>query len=483
MVEPAIVDYFFSGAKYIRVRRGDTGPGKTDSGYPAPISNWGWPDGFGANGIDAALYSGSVNFFFKGTQYIQVTRGITGPYLEGPDGKPEIAGPFPISKWGWPDGFGKNGIDAALWSGTVTYFFSGNQYIRVTRTSDTDLGKTDSGYPRSIYAGWGWNNDFNQGVKGGLPSGLVCYFFRGKEYIRVSRGFEIGGFIDPGYPAPISNWGWPDGFGENGIDAALYSGGPLQDPGATGLSSNWNYVLANGGKNITGLSATINIDNDLVSPTADNGFSIQLNCESPASPDGSGIPTWQQFVFDNAPNDTTIVGLMNFWEWNGSAGWKENYATETTGWALPAANTIKAGSVLTITPVFNSNDEIPSCNFTYTDPTGKSSTQLLVFNYTKLAPITSVTVNIGGYGYGLPATFTSGQGTITYSASQPLTAQAAWAETAETSNIVYEELPPVVNVSQLFGVAPPGWKAPDVSGIPRDKPLTSGTKRIVPKKN
>jgi hypothetical protein len=93
------------------------------------------------------------------------------------------------------------------------------------------------------------------------------------------------------------------------------------------------------------------------------------------------------------------------------------------------------GSVLTITPVFNSNDEIHSCNFTYTDPTGKSSTQLLVFNYTKLAPITSVTLNIGGYGYGLPATFTSGQGTITYSASQPLTAQAAWAETAETSNI------------------------------------------------
>jgi hypothetical protein len=61
--------------------------------------------------------------------------------------------------------FGAKGIDAALWSGSVTYFFKGNEYIRVTRTSDTDFGTTDPGYPRSIYAGWGWNNDFNNGVR------------------------------------------------------------------------------------------------------------------------------------------------------------------------------------------------------------------------------------------------------------------------------------------------------------------------------
>jgi hypothetical protein len=201
MAEPPIVDYFFSGQQYIRVRRSETGPGQIDPGYPAPIFNWGWPSAFGATGIDAALYSGSVCFFFKGLQYIQVTRGITVPYLDGPNGKPEISGPFPISNWKWPGGFGKNGIDAALWSGTVTYFFSGNQYIRVTRNSDTDLGTTDPDYPRSIFAGWGWNNDFNQGVKGALPSGSKVNFFRGAEYLRVSRGFELGGFIDAGYPA------------------------------------------------------------------------------------------------------------------------------------------------------------------------------------------------------------------------------------------------------------------------------------------
>ena len=72
--------YFFLGPRYLRVTRGDTGPGRGwVRGYPAPISNWGWPAGFGFGGIDAALYSGSKCYFFKGNRYIRVTRGDTGP--------------------------------------------------------------------------------------------------------------------------------------------------------------------------------------------------------------------------------------------------------------------------------------------------------------------------------------------------------------------------------------------------------------------
>jgi len=56
--------YFFDGNRYIRVTRGDTGAGTVDPGYPLNISVWGWPDGFGANGIDAALYSGSKCYLF-----------------------------------------------------------------------------------------------------------------------------------------------------------------------------------------------------------------------------------------------------------------------------------------------------------------------------------------------------------------------------------------------------------------------------------
>src|ERR671910_901870 len=104
--------YFFDGNRYIRVTRGDTGPGTVDRGYPANISNWGWPAGFGATGIDAALYSGSKCYFFKGNQYIRVTRGDTGP------GTVDRGSPANISNWGWPAGFGATGIDAALYSGS-----------------------------------------------------------------------------------------------------------------------------------------------------------------------------------------------------------------------------------------------------------------------------------------------------------------------------------------------------------------------------
>jgi hypothetical protein len=70
--------YFFSGKQYIQVTRADTGLDKVnESGHPVFIYNWQWPDGFGENGIDAALYSGSKCYFFKWNQYVRVTRNGT----------------------------------------------------------------------------------------------------------------------------------------------------------------------------------------------------------------------------------------------------------------------------------------------------------------------------------------------------------------------------------------------------------------------
>ena len=215
--------YFFSGDRYIRVTRGDTGAGTVDPGYPASIASaWGWPDGFGRDGIDAALYSGSKTYFFSGDRYIRVTRGDTGAGTVDPGYPASIA-----SAWGWPDGFGRDGIDAALYSGSKTYFFSGDRYIRVTR-GDTGAGTVDPGYPASIASAWGWPGDFDapvQGIDAALYSGSKTYFFAGARYLRVTRGDTGAGTVDPGYPASIASaWGWPDGFGRDGIDAALYSG-------------------------------------------------------------------------------------------------------------------------------------------------------------------------------------------------------------------------------------------------------------------
>lgn len=292
-------DYFFSGTEYIRVVRGDTGPGYIDFG-PAPISDWKWPAGFGAHGIDAALYSGSVCYFFKDKQYVRVNRGLVGAGCGA-------IGPLPISNWKWPGGFGANGIDGALWSGGVCYFFKGNEYIRVTR-GDTDFGTTDAGYPKVLTAGWSFPAPFSNGIKGALPSGSKCYFFNGSQYLRLSRGFEWGGFRDTGYPRPITDWNWGT-FGAKGIDAALYSGGPLVPPPPEQLISNYNYFFVNRGNVLMDVSATLNFDNDFI--TTANGFSLQFNGYS-AEATGT-IPTWQQYVIYLSPGATQLWARIDNW--------------------------------------------------------------------------------------------------------------------------------------------------------------------------
>jgi len=198
--------YFFDGRKYIRVTRGDTGAGTVDPGYPKNLSQWGWPSGFARFGIDAALYSGPKCYFFDGRQYIRVTRGDTGA------GTVDAGYPKDISGWGWPSGFGSNGIDAALFSGSKCYFFDGRQYIRVTR-GDTGPGTVDPGYPKDI-SGWGWPGRFGRfGIDAALYSRSKCYFFDGSRYVRVTRGDTGPGTVDPGYSKNISVWGWPRDFG------------------------------------------------------------------------------------------------------------------------------------------------------------------------------------------------------------------------------------------------------------------------------
>lgn len=144
--------YFFAGTRYIRVTRGDTGAGTVDSGYPKNISEWHWPSGFGTEGIDAALHSGSKCYFFDGNRYIRVTRGDTGA------GTVDPGYPKDISEWHWPAGFGADGIDAALYSGSKCYFFDGDRYIRVTR-GDTGAGTVDPGYPKPL-SEWHWPGNF-----------------------------------------------------------------------------------------------------------------------------------------------------------------------------------------------------------------------------------------------------------------------------------------------------------------------------------
>jgi hypothetical protein len=198
--------YFFDSSRYVRVTRGETGPGTTDPAYPKTVSReWRWPDGFGNFGIDAAMYSGSKCYFFEHTRYIRVTRGDAGPGRVDPGYPKTIA-----DGWRWPDGFGRFGIDAALYSGSKCYFFDGPRYIRVTRGS-AEPWTVDPGYPKAIADGWRWPDGFGRfGIDAALYSGSKCYFFDGPRYIRVTRGDAGPGRVDPGYPKPVQReWRWP----------------------------------------------------------------------------------------------------------------------------------------------------------------------------------------------------------------------------------------------------------------------------------
>jgi hypothetical protein len=90
--------YFFDGPRYIQVTRGETGAGTVDPGYPKDISDWGWPGRFGRFGIDAALYSGSKCYFFDANRYVRVSRGDIGPGTVDPGYSKSIS-----EVWGWPD--------------------------------------------------------------------------------------------------------------------------------------------------------------------------------------------------------------------------------------------------------------------------------------------------------------------------------------------------------------------------------------------
>jgi hypothetical protein len=447
-----MIDYFFSGNKYIRVSRGDTGPGSINPGYPAPISVWEW-GAFGANGIDAALYSGSKCYFFSGNQYIRVSRGVDGP------GTVDPGYPAPISNWGW-GAFGANGIDAALWSGSKCYFFKGAEYIRVTR-GDTGPGVVDPGYPAPISV-WNWGSFGADGIDGALYSGSKCYFFKGDKYIRVSRSDQGPGLLDPGYPAPISVWSW-GAFGARGIKAPLYSGGPLvPPPPMTGLVSNSNYFMESNGNSLLGLSATVNVDVDVISSA--NAWSMQLNGYS-ASGDSTGV---QQYVVYVSPDSTQLFARIDNW----TTDLTELIRADVALASLPTT-TLPAGYAISITLNNDSSGNVTGATYVVTDNTGRTlgnktinivgqnlRTTNTPATSANLAPLRAFQFNIGGDYGGARATLTSGAGTITYSASTPLSTvntppsyiDDRTAVTVESANLGFGPLPASANnaVTQSF---------------------------------
>lgn len=207
-------------------------------GFPKPVTAWGWGS-FGANGIDAALNSGDYTYFFSGNQYIRVIKGAFGPNGVEP------GYPKPISTWGWGS-FGEAGIDACFDSGPVDYFFKGDEYIRVTR-GETGPGTVDVGYPKKI-SEWGWGEFGKNGISAALRDPDYTYFISGSQYIAVVRKENTGpGQLVGGGPRNISDWGLAS-YSPEGVRATIPALNPMASPIEIASAKMMDVYRRTGGK-------------------------------------------------------------------------------------------------------------------------------------------------------------------------------------------------------------------------------------------
>jgi len=257
----------------------------------------------------------------------------------------------------------------------------------------------------------------------------------------------------------------------------------LVPPPGGGLVGNSNYWItaanpsASTGLAITGLNISIAITQDLHIP---NGLSIQLN--------GWSAPTsnvvWQQYGFSVTP-PSLGWGIEN---WPTAAygaqlglpsGGSLNFSNSTEP-SLPAVpygpGILPAGYTLDIAFQNDTNGNISGASYSVIDPCGKATTIGPVeivgsslapsgaqgtIPASALAPIYGLQLNL----VNMPGTtfvFSSGAGTITYSADEPLYAsdsQPSWTAaqgivTGENSDVGYAELSstPSPAIVQQFGL-------------------------------
>jgi hypothetical protein len=235
--------------------------------------------------------------------------------------------------------------------------------------------------------------------------------------------------------------------------------GVVYDPKFLGST---NCLLSNNCNPLHNVSVFINVTQDIVCQSNDpapppntfvTGFTFQMNCYSP----GEELNAWQQYSI--GVQNGQIIGEIN------------NYKADRTqvlreGLVLaPAPNgTIPAGYSLKISLVNDVDCNIINVSFQVFNGQQllASASPLGINPFFDVAPIVAFELNLVGPGSGESATFSSGAGSITYSAATALTAstvlppcaEATNIKTAEKGNTAYGSVPaaPTININQGFVV-------------------------------
>jgi hypothetical protein len=268
------------------------------------------------------------------------------------------------------------------------------------------------------------------------------------------------------------------------------------------LSSSNNAVLIDNCQNLQNLTVRFQVTQDLIT-LGNTGFSLQLNSyPQPGSLSQGSTLNWFQYIIYIVQNQA--LWQIQYWaigaqpysktQWwppgyAPSPPYTANYGTNpptynTSPW-LPVfpndfnwtsfgsapSNQVPAGSVMEIQLTTDSNGNVTTATFSVTDPSGNiNSAKFPISIYpspnSTLYPIYGFQVDLVGPGGGLPCTFTSGAGILTYSVSPGvLSVQSGGATcggsqpgTGESSNAVYGAVAPSTGstVSQTLNVPPMG---------------------------
>jgi hypothetical protein len=278
------------------------------------------------------------------------------------------------------------------------------------------------------------------GVPAAAPGSALACFGVGGSTTRVYYATADG--------TTLNEMAWQDHWVNRKLWVDIEPSNPVPAP-AAGLGSNSNYILYNGAS-LTNVSATIDITDDILSS---NGFGFQLNAYSP-NPQGDSC-AWQQYSFVVTSNSLSAV--INNWP----VDWYVNgqYVDLILEW-IPlqslGSNKLVAGYQLTVTLENDTQGNVTGATFKVVDNNGVTqanvSRTLLSFNFpgftaADLAPINGFELDLVGPDSGQSAVLTSGQGVISYSATNGLTALNTEPAgdlgigTAETANSFYTSLP------------------------------------------
>jgi hypothetical protein len=297
--------------------------------------------------------------------------------------------------------------------------------------------------------------------------------------IDVQGASTTPGTLLDAYPLKASNYGnqlWTV------VGGAFPSAVAATPAPSGGLGSDYNYLLDSACKSLTGVSVTINVFTDIV---GSDGFGFQLNAYSAKS----DFDAAQQYLIYLDPYSSPAQLYCMVDNWTAA---NKQIVNHIVALATLPSQKLPAGYRLKISLQNDSSGNITGASYAAFDNTGKSLgsqtiTLLSVSGVTSadLAPIVAFQVDFVDYLNGGTTTLSSGAGSITYAASNKMTALSSvpscvdWNYiTVEKANSSYGVLPSNANatLTQSFQAAAAAVEAL----TPKPGTVLHVTKRLQP---